>query len=562
MLEDYVDGRLDVAGRDQVEQWFYASEENQRLFADWFLWQAQLRDLEQVQDLRQVFGAPPVAARVTPQKSRSGRRTWRTSTWLAVAACLAVAAFLSGSWLSGRDGDDARSGHANRRARRLAAATPPAATLSRGADCVWGDSGGDHHVGDPLQIGEQLDLREGLAQLYFESGANVVMNGPCRLRIDGPMSCRLDVGSVAAEVPHEATGFTIRGPNAEVIDLGTAFGFSVDADGGSQVHVFEGEVVSRQLDRSGQVVGESFRLVENQAVQFFPGQREKATKLAADEAQFIRTVPTLWEHDAIELLPHGADLALWLRAEHGVLADQQNRVIAWQDLTLLDNARANDAFQSQVALRPVLVRDAIGGRSALRFDGDRTFLSTPPMRTTNNQTIVVAYRNAPFATRPRYGGQLVNYNGAPSRFFGNTPGPVYPGVLQLGEDVGVAPVVRGAMAAKAYLGKQKGRDLNVGYVKSEPLGESRPIVVAYVYDMANDRSQLAVNGRIVDRGNADAPVAITSRKSIGRHGVFEDWGFCGDIAEVIIYNAALSSEDVQSLSESLMTYYSISDNDR
>ena len=60
-----------------------------------------------------------------------------------------------------------------------------------------------------------------------------------------------------------------------------------------------------------------------------------------------------------------------------------------------------------------------------------------------------------------------------------------------------------------------------------------------------------------DEGKANGAVALTSRQIIGRHGVFEDWGSCGDFSEVIIYNAALLLDDLRVLSETLMSYDSI-----
>ena len=178
------------------------------------------------------------------------------------------------------------------------------------------------------------------------------------------------------------------------------------------------------------------------------------------------------------------------------------------------------------------------------------------MTTTDNQTIVVVFRNAPFSERRQHGGQLVNYNGTPSRYFGVVESPLSPGALQVGENVGSA-VPEGSISAKAFFGDRKTGSYNVGHLRSKPFPAMQPLVVQYVYDREHNVSRLCINGNVVDEGKANGAVALTSRKIIGRHGVFEDWGFCGDISEVIIYNAALPLDDLRALSETLMSYYSI-----
>ena len=87
-------------------------------------------------------------------------------------------------------------------------------------------------------------------------------------------------------------------------------------------------------------------------------------------------------------------VALWLRAEHGVQTDKKNRVIAWQDIALGSNRFSNDAFQPDYKSRPQYILDAFGGRPAIRFDGAAAYLTTTPMATTDNQTIVVMFQHA------------------------------------------------------------------------------------------------------------------------------------------------------------------------
>lgn len=564
-LEDYLDGSLDEAGRNRLVAWTSESEANAQDLAQWFMREVELLEAARVADLCAVFegltfdsrGAAP--AETQPPAERRNRKS-------SAAALLAVAAMIVGVLAvayslatAPKDGPRRRLAHNSRAANsvnKVADAVPSPAILGRLANCVWGAGMQPLRVGQDIIAGSTIDIQSGLAQLYFESGAEIVLQGPCRMRVTDAMLCNLEFGSVSAEVPPRAAGFTIRGPAAEVIDLGTRFGFSVGTAGKSEVHVFQGEVISRQLDNQGGVVGDEIHLTTNQAI-LFPGEKQQAQRLAADEAKFALEVRPLWLHDEIEPLSVDRNIALWLRAAHGVQMDAKNKVVAWQDLAIGDNQVANDAFQPEGKARPRFIRDALRGQPALRFDGQKTFLTTTPMTTTDNQTIIIVFQYA--EQRPgakRAAGQIVNYNGPPSRFL---PDVHSPGVLQLGEKISGwnGPVT--SIAAKAFVGRDSaGTDVSTGIVVSKPLGTAGPHVVAYTYNMTENSATLYIDGKPVANASAPTCVAVTSRKVVGKHGIFDQWYFRGDLGELIIYNTALSPAEVESLSLQLMTHYGVS----
>jgi hypothetical protein len=560
LLEDYLDGRLDHSGQEVLSNWAEHSDEHARELAAWFNREVELLEAARVADLCAVFEGVPFSSRTQlRQRDSAADRTHSrklSSRSLAIAATILVAvtaAYFLWVGSTGRDGNGRKVNTVASNANQEP--VPPPAILSRLANCVWDESIRPLRVGQDVAAGTTLRIKSGLAQLFFESGAKVVLMGPCELRVDDSMRCRLSHGSVSADVPPRAAGFTIRGPSSEVIDLGTQFGFSVGDGGKSEVHVFQGEVISRQLDERGQVVGQEIRLQKNQAI-LFPGERKEAKRLAADEAKFALEVRPLWKKDNIEPLVVDRQLALWLRAEHGVQTDQQDRVVAWQDLALGDNHIANDAFQPVKKMRPRRVMDAIHGRPTIRFDGEATSLTTTPMTTTDNQTIVVAFQYLPPRTADdRIGGQILNYNGPPSRFL---PDVHSPGVLQLGEKIDVWNGPALSISAKAFVGRDsRGIDVSAGVVVSEALGNMRPTIVAYVYDNSANTAVLYVNGQRVAGASAPTKVAVTSRKVIGKHGIFDQWYFHGDLGELLIFNEALPEKEVKTLSEQLMAHYGI-----
>ncbi len=127
-------------------------------------------------------------------------------------------------------------------------APAPVATLVKAQSCKWGNSALPTLEGSALVPGT-LELVEGLATLRFKSGAEVVMEAPVSFEIVSAMEARVRRGTVVAEVPPSAKGFTIQTPETTVVDFGTKFGVSAGDDGKCLVHVLEGLV---EVNRKGE----------------------------------------------------------------------------------------------------------------------------------------------------------------------------------------------------------------------------------------------------------------------------------------------------------------------
>jgi len=220
------------------------------------------------------------------------------------------------------------------------------------------------------------------------------------------------------------------------------------------------------------------------------------------------------------------------------------------------NRISNDAFQPEPKARPEYILNGLLGRPAIRFDGASSYLTTTPISTTNDQTIVVVFQHTPPAVgTERAAGQIVNYNGPPSRYL---PDVRSPGVLQLGEKIDSLNGPVASIAGKAFVGRDsRGADISAGIVVSKSLGYS-PRVVAYVYNNSSNKTFLYVDGKIVAEASAPTSVAVTSRKVIGKHGIFDQWYFHGDLSELVIFNSALRTAEVKELSRQLMKHYTIS----
>lgn len=168
--------------------------------------------------------APVAMAPASGEPKREWRQRLTTYGLTASAAAIAAAALV---WLAVRE-------------------PAPVATLAKAQFCKWGNSALPTVEGGKLRPGT-LELVEGLATLKFNSGAEVVLEAPVSLEVISAMECRVKKGTVVADVPPSAKGFTIQTPQTKVVDWGTRFGVSASEDGKCLVHVIKGLVeVQRQ----------------------------------------------------------------------------------------------------------------------------------------------------------------------------------------------------------------------------------------------------------------------------------------------------------------------------
>ncbi len=169
--------------------------------------------------------------------------------------------------------------------RRPAATAPPGvAVLSKSTNCKWASSTLPTAQGSHVPAGK-LELVEGLATILFDSGAEISLEAPATLEIIDKMNARLISGTLVADVPPNAIGFTIDTKDAKVVDLGTRFGLSTDDDGKYLVQVIEGLVEVGHKGEKGVV-----RVTEGQNLDRGLLKRKKSPEVAVSE-------PTRWQPD-------------------------------------------------------------------------------------------------------------------------------------------------------------------------------------------------------------------------------------------------------------------------
>ncbi len=135
---------------------------------------------------------------------------------------------------------------------------PYIATLKRSTNCRW--QGQTIPEGMCLLPGP-LSLSSGEAEIVFDCGAVVIINGPADVVLENQTTMVLQKGEIFFQSDDSIEAFDLKTPRAVHVNHGTEYSVKV-AQGHEEVHVFSGEV-SRHAEN-----GHVQRLVRGQAVAY------------------------------------------------------------------------------------------------------------------------------------------------------------------------------------------------------------------------------------------------------------------------------------------------------
>ncbi|MEN6496658.1 MAG: hypothetical protein ABFD16_20405 [Thermoguttaceae bacterium] len=229
-------------------------------------WQLRDEEAAPLAALRQQLDASsPTAAR--PAQNRQWLRYA-----MVIAATLCVSFVLQFLW-------DAWS------AAGVTALHDYVATLVKTADCQWAP-GDNWREGSRLAPGE-FRLVDGVVEIRFDSGAQLVVQGPAALKIESTSMALLKQGKVVLKSDETAEAFVLHTPSSTLIDRGTEYAVSVSPTG-EEVHVFDGEV---QRQPKGKAVSVPEPIPAGQAKQYNRTTVAKGTPVPLSEARFVRQVP-------------------------------------------------------------------------------------------------------------------------------------------------------------------------------------------------------------------------------------------------------------------------------
>ncbi len=160
-----------------------------------------------------------------------------------------------------------------------APAPPPVvARIIRSLNAQWLQEGRSTEPGTEFTP-TSMSLIEGLVELVFGGGTEVIIQAPADLRLESVDQMFLRGGAISARIAKGSSGFIVRTPTGTVVDYGTEFGVIVNGHGETEALVYEGKVglrsgsdpvrsvASRMLDEGqagavdtrGKVVSREFR---------------------------------------------------------------------------------------------------------------------------------------------------------------------------------------------------------------------------------------------------------------------------------------------------------------
>jgi hypothetical protein len=227
----------------------------------------------------------------SPSPSLRGR-----GIWVALAATLmGVAAF--SSWLT-----YTLAGGRHVASRESTVAKPAeAAAVARITgthNCLWRDPQATVGYGSTLVAGQRIELSEGLAEITFNDGATVLLEGPATFDVDASNKVALRNGRLAAVVPQQSRGFRVHTHSLDVFDVGTEFGLVAQESGAAEVHVFNGLVKADVLDADGKAT-RRLELNATEAARISP-LSTTVMEFPADDAKFVRNIlPASGPHDGL-----------------------------------------------------------------------------------------------------------------------------------------------------------------------------------------------------------------------------------------------------------------------
>ena len=192
-------------------------------------------------------------------------------------------------------------------------------------DCVWSTGSAPtnpkseiHNLKSPVSLGDRFDIRSGLLEITYDTGAKVILQGPVTYEVEAAAGGYLAVGKLTARVEKKMAReasviphlFAVRTPTAVVTDLGTEFGVEVDAQGASRVETFVGLVEASPLVHGKS--GNGRKVAAGEAVQI-----DRCGKIATAQLkplQFMRTTQRK-EPPYVEAVLTDRPVAYWRLAD-------------------------------------------------------------------------------------------------------------------------------------------------------------------------------------------------------------------------------------------------------
>lgn len=256
LISRWLDGSLSVMEVKKLQEELKANEDARD---DWLLLSrihAELSDNGVEQELLNEINQTHVAFR-SRHRRKAARRKFLSAA-ASLAACVLIGAWIATAFPSADEPEPQRVA--------VGDASDFVVHIDRVSDdCVW-RVGHAETQARAFGVNDVLHVTSGRLAVRYAHGTQLFLESPAVFRFVTPLHGKIISGYIKAIVPEEAKGFTVATPQANVIDLGTEFGVSVNTNGTTDVIVYRGEVdidyLSPDTKAQRLTMGEAVRLDE------------------------------------------------------------------------------------------------------------------------------------------------------------------------------------------------------------------------------------------------------------------------------------------------------------
>jgi hypothetical protein len=176
-------------------------------------------------------------------------------------------------------------------------------------DCRWTDPTTATFLYANVPLDRKYALASGVMEITYDSGAKVILEGPCTYEVESKTGGALSLGRLTAKIKkramkalaanHQSPLFAVRTPGAIVTDLGTEFGVETSPAGVTETHVFVGRV---KIDGRGNAVNVPSQILSTGQTARLDARQGTVSLVANYKGRFIRKMPVAKAAPAPDLI--------------------------------------------------------------------------------------------------------------------------------------------------------------------------------------------------------------------------------------------------------------------
>ncbi|MBI9018000.1 MAG: FecR domain-containing protein [Phycisphaerae bacterium] len=371
------------------------------------------------------------------------------------------------------------------------------------------------------------DIQFGYARLKTNDNVEIVLEAPVSFELVSDSLMAIDQGKCSVYVPKGAEGFKVETPNASFLDLGTDFGVEVNDDG-SELYVFDGKVAfypgpKTTMDKR------NFELFQTGQAGRVALEAKTITSVDFTQNKIVRKVPCEYEF----IVKKTAPVAFWR-------FDEDKSEMALNSVG--SHLAYKGLYQGNVEFGQGPRFGDADKFSAIKLDGNDSFVHIPDLQ----QYISPQYRGYSYSmwVKPDFVPDDSNVEDKYYLFVGYGR---YGHLLISGEGYITHQFIRGG---SVDVGQPYDIQKSVEKVKQ---GQWHHVVVTAE---PNQEKKLYVDGKkcgpfvsMEGGGSICKEIYIGNiyKDSISYKPSSHDKSFKGDIAEVALYDRALTEKEIQEL---------------